>query len=319
LICNEPGTTGVMKCCRDNGSPYAKTRDCCSPDATCVKPTGSTTGTCCIALGDDCIDGDGCCVGLACKKPGLGVDPSILTCCYDNGSVGCTATNECCSLDDTCVKLTGAATGTCRCIEEGEDCLGGDGCCDSLTCTDDTCQVPTPSCIDANGSCLSGGVDCCAELFCAINVVTPYEKNCQSCIGANAVCRPFAGYAPCCEGRFCLVQGSQYRCSDCLPEGDMTCQLDDDCCDPHICRTMGYNMHVCGDCLTEGNTSCQVDGDCCDPHICKDLGYGMHRCGGDCLPAGSTKCQVDEDCCDPYVCRDMRFGGMFPMFMCSYP
>jgi hypothetical protein len=114
-------------------------------------------------------------------------------------------------------------------------------------------SVITPSCIEPNRSCSTGyGLRCCDGFACVTNFFKfPFESTCQPCTGEDEVCSPMPGsVSSCCGGLHCLSRfipgvGSQSRCIACLPMGDMSCQVDEDCCDSLLCRDVGSGVKTC--------------------------------------------------------------------------
>jgi hypothetical protein len=176
-VCKEPGNSnpdrGILKCCIDYDTPgyCVKNRDCCDDHATCVKPPGSATGTCCIKQGNTCTEGDGgCCNGLLCTagkcEDCLGQD---LSC--PSGGLDC-----CAGLVCTPPAITYPYTGikTCLpCTGKDEGCYpypmpGSPSCCGELECVPRAgFKYMCSDCIPSPKMGCQVDEDCCDSLVCS--------------------------------------------------------------------------------------------------------------------------------------------------------
>jgi hypothetical protein len=157
----EPYSCNNGKCCIDafTFATCAVSQDCCESDSVCKSGiccqnvTGATcnnedivccpgfecnSGTCqqCKKTGDNCVEGDDCCVDV-------NGEPSSCNnakCCIDtSSSATCSSDDDCCGLESLCID--NGETKTCCEIGSFCDNLWGPFCCNGFNCIDGQCAL----------------------------------------------------------------------------------------------------------------------------------------------------------------------------------
>lgn len=154
---------------------------------------------------------------------------------------------------------TGIPDGSVKCVKADGDCLlGGDPCCEGLTCTDGKCVA----CIASGGEC-GLDTDCCQGTDAKKGAWCNTNSVCASCAKETGTCTTDLDCCPAADATakslMCASDGT------CKP----ICKTDADCTAPAICMPNG-------ECAPP---SCSSDADCgtqkCCSGACKaDCGYG---------------------------------------------
>ena len=311
VACSSPSECCSSRCangtcasqqCTATGQTCAAGTDCCSGlcNGTCQAVPGGT----CKVLGDSCGGNGECCSSL-CRG---GVCQRAYS-CQPNGDI-CRSNAECCGQRcaasgdggvGRCLFITGGGGGGC--LQEGNPCSGGSGCC-SRTCFDPGtgasvclpaggCRLTGTWCTN-NDQCCGGGVNPNGRVECTSGRC----DNGQACNGVGNIC----GRARLTDGGSVMINASMNCCG-----GDDACKLDRSgiprCFGgpPGGACPSGYTGQApC--CIATGDV-CQFRDQCCNGQLClPGADGGVLRCQGvSCASSGAT-CQSDANCCAGTSC-----------------
>jgi len=319
----DPGETCESGTCRCGGSGPDCSGDqtCCGSDCVDTNSDNGNCGDC----GNVCDPGETCESGT-CRCGGSGSDcDAPEECCGTQCRNTQTDNNHCGGCNITCDPGESCVTAGCKCGGTGPDCSAPEECCgtkcldcnDDATCTDDSCDVPSESCVhwpdhnscsDAqwcngpeqcdppNGApgtgCRAGTApDCSDGVACT-------DDSCSE-IGDN--CEFTANDSNCDDGQYCNGVETCHVTLGCQPgPGDPcpgtpcnTCQEDTDSCfDPPGTPCTDDAMFCTGPELCDGSGACTSQG-----FPCND--------GVDCTV---DSCDETTDTCDN-VPNDALCGG----------
>jgi concanavalin A-like lectin/glucanase superfamily protein/uncharacterized protein DUF2341 len=243
----------------------------------------------CLAAGD-CDDSVACTDNSCNPGPGTCVyTPNNDNCPNDgnfcNGLESCDAVSDCVSSGDPCTAGGQLCDGpNSRCV----DCLAAGDCDDSVSCTDNSCNPGSGTCVYTpnNGNCPDDGIFCNGSEYC--HAVNDCDHSGDPCTAG---------------GQLCDVSGG--RCVDCLTGAD--CDDTVDCTDNGCDSGPGTCTYTAND----GN--CPDDGDFCNGneicHLINDCEHSGDPCtaGGQlCDVSGSrcVDCLAAGDCDDGATCTD---------------
>jgi hypothetical protein len=255
----------------------------CSDADTCTQGETCQAGTCkggtftcqCRAAGD-CDDQDPC-TDDACNSG---------TCRYTDNTAACDD-GDTCTANDACAAGTCQGTLVCQCRKDAD-------CVDATPCTQDTCDLPTHTCIHAPvAAACDDGDPCTTPDACSNGACAPGPDTCACRVAADC---PDPGN-PCLD-RTCTVAHA------CVPTANTAA-----CDDGHACTT---GDHCVGGACVSGVLTCAQcgDGGCWVP------AEDCATCPGDCgaCPTVEATCGngVDDDHDGQTDCQDLDCVGKSP-------
>jgi hypothetical protein len=272
------------RCC---GGACVKPDECCTISQDCGACASCADGRCRSDAGKNGQQCSGCltCINGACGLPDDNLCPSGERCRNSTGlcCLKCLSDDRCCQVGHACIDPGALSANFCCDTANNTPCgSNGDGtfaaCCSNFneTCDANECKPKSecpPRRLSTEGICCPhgpacGGVCCGEDEECCGGDCT---KNMKLCPGET---RPYCATLD----RECC--------------GDYTCDVGEECCNPHgnICCAPGRCV---------GPQCCPGDQVICGDECCD---FGQKCCGGVCCSVFDC---IDDVCCEEGACGDV--------------